>query len=153
MATFTVLEAPDGNSDKVVFIREGFSWGAAAFTILWALWRRLWVLSAVLAAVFAAIGVAGGLGLLSPAVSLAVQAGMALLLGMEARGLEILSHERAGYHQAGLIEARSREAAELAYFVGRKPAVSVTQPIDQTVSPAPRLSRPPEDTLGIFGNV
>lgn len=146
MAVFTVLEAPDRKPDRVVFIREGFSWGAAAFTVFWALWRRMWLAAAILLALLTALGIAVDEGLIAPAPALAINFGVAFFLGLEARWFEVLSHERSGYRNAGLIEASCREAAELFYFAAR-----AREPVS---GPAPRqFNRAPEDTLGIFGNV
>ena len=47
---YTVQLDPVSHEDDAgaVFLREGFSWGAALFTVLWAAWSGLWVWAAVL---------------------------------------------------------------------------------------------------------
>lgn len=145
MALFTVLEAPDAQPERVAFVAEGFAWSALAFTFLWALWHRMWVVAALLFAVSSTLTVASNLDLLGPGLAALLQAGIALLFAFEARALQVFSLERAGFRRTGLLHASNREAAELAYFAGRSPFVS-----------APASSRPRglhDDTLGIFGNV
>lgn len=148
MALYTVLEPPDGKPDQVAFVPEGFAWGGFIFTILWALWHRLWVVAAVLFAALAGLSAAVGLEVLGPGLGSLLQLGIALIFGFEARQLQIRSLERAGFRRAGLVQASRLEAAELAYFANRAAPA--------TVAPAPAPARyraGPEDTLGIFSNV
>lgn len=145
MKIFSVLEPPDGKPERVVFVPEGFSVFALTFTTLWALWHRMWVVAALLFALSTALTVATNLGLLEPGVATLLQFGIALLFGFEARALQLISLERAGYRRAGLIQASGPEAAELAYFAGRAPVSSAQAAL--------RLQAVPADTLGLFGHV
>ena len=145
MKVFTVLESPDGKPERVVFVAEGFSWAALAFTFLWALWQRMWVVAAVLFAFTSLITVASNIGLLGSGLAAVLQFGIALLFAFEARALRVASLERAGYRRNGLIQASNSEAAELVYFGGRAPFA--------TAPPLSRLRAAHDDTLGIFGNV
>jgi hypothetical protein len=145
MALYTVLEPPDRKPEKVAFIPEGAAWGGFILTYLWAAWHRMWVVAAVLLALSAVLAVAVSLEVLNPWIGLVVQFGIALIFALEARQLQVMALERAGYRNAGLIEASCLEAAEVSYFATRSlPAAP----------PAPaRFRAAPEDTLGIFGNV
>ncbi|MFN4140638.1 DUF2628 domain-containing protein [Aestuariivirga sp.] len=145
MALFDVFEPPDGKLERVKFLPEGFSIGAFIFTVLWALWQRMWVVAALLFAGSAALTVPVSLGLLQPALGTLLQFTMALIFGFEARRLQALSLEKAGFRHSGLIEASRLEAAELAYFAKRVPS--------SPAAPEARFRGAPEDTLGIFGNV
>ncbi len=146
MALFNVLEPPDGKPDGVVFIPEGFSWAALVFTVIWALVHRMWVVAAVLFAGLTGVALAEAQGLIGPELASIIHFAISLLFGFEARRLWALSLTRAGFSQAGLIEATSLEAAELAYFASRAPAVAApAMPV--------RIPAHPGDTLGIFGNV
>jgi hypothetical protein len=146
MSLFNVLEPPDGKPDRVVFIQEGFSWAALVFTVFWALFHRMWVVATVLFAGVTGIAVAEAQDLIGPEFASIMHFAISLLFGFEARRLKVLSLMRAGFTQAGLIEATSLEAAELAYFASRAPAVAVaSKPV--------RLPADTGDTLGIFGNV
>lgn len=143
MKLFTILEPPDGQPERVAFVREGFSWAALLFTVLWALWHRMWVVAALLFALSVGLTVATNLELLGQGLAGLVSFGIALLFGFEARALQVVALERAGFRRSGLIQASNREAAELAYFAGRVPS-----------APAPSLRRTGhDDTLGLFGNV
>ena len=146
MALFNILEPADGKPERVIFIREGFSWGALIFTVLWALFHRMWVVAACLFAVIAVVAVAESRELIGPALGAALNLAIAVIFGFEARRLQAYGLERAGFRPAGLIEASSLEAAELRYFAGRTP--------EAPAPPAPvRIPAHPADTLGIFGNV
>ena len=145
MTIFTVLEPQDGKPDRVVFVPEGFAWGGFAFTFIWALWHRLWVVAALVFALTAGLSAAVNFELLGPGLGGLLQFGISFLFGFEARQLQLRSLERAGFRRAGLIEASSLEAAELVYFTGRAPALPVPA--------SPRYRAAPEDTLGIFSNV
>jgi hypothetical protein len=145
MTLYTVLEPPDGQPDRVVFIPEGFAWGGFVFTWIWALWNRMWVIAALLFAAFAGLSVAVGFAVINPAIGSLLQFGISVLFGFEARQLQFSSLKRTGYRSAGMIEASGLEAAELSYFAARKPPSSVPA--------SARYRGTPEDTLGIFGNV
>ncbi len=147
MAIYAVLEPPNGDIDRTAFIAEGFSWGAFFLTLLWALWHRLWLVAGLMFLVLAAFSAAIRLNLADPAVLVAVQCGLGLLLGFEARHLRITALERAGYRPAALIMADSHEAAELTFFSRRASSVPGRQPA------ASRVRSAADDTLGIFGNV
>jgi signal transduction histidine kinase len=144
MKLFTVLEPPDGKPERVAFVPEAFSWGALVFTVLWALWHRMWVVAVLLFALSAVLTVGTNLELLGPGLAALVNFGISLLFAFEARALQVKSLERVGFRRRALIQASNREAAELAYFAGRAP-----------LAPEPAPSRLParhDDTLGIFGN-
>jgi hypothetical protein len=145
MAIFTVLEPPDGRVERTTFVKDGFAWGAFAFTVLWALWHRMWIVAAVLFALFVGISLAVSELGLDPALALALELGVSTVLGFEARTLHVMALKRAGYSEAGLVEATTLEAAELDYFSRRRSAA---------ISPRTSAFIPrADDTLGIFGNV
>ncbi|MFO1131711.1 MAG: DUF2628 domain-containing protein [Hyphomicrobiales bacterium] len=145
MTIFAVLEPPDGKPDRVDFVPEGFSWGALLFTVVWALWHRMWMVAALLFALTSVLTVATSLEVLGPNFAALLHLGIAVIFAFEARNLEVKSLERAGFRRAGLIEAGSCEGAELAYFADR---ASVPP------QPAPsRVQAVQDDTLGIFGKV
>lgn len=145
MAFFTVLEPPDGKPEGVAFVPEGFSWGALLFTVLWALWHRMWVVAILLFSLFAALTLATNLELLGPGLAALVQFGSALIFAFEARSLQVKSLERVGFQRRGLVQASSCDAVELAYFEGRARIFPVTVASHRRVEQG--------DTLGIFGNV
>ena len=133
MKIFTVLEPADDNPERVAFVPEGFSWGALAFTELWALWHRMWMVAALLFALTSVLTVAANLELLGSGLAALLNFGIALIFAFEARNLQVK------------IQASNNEAAELLYFAGRAPSAS-----EATSS---RLRAAHDDPLGIFGNV
>ena len=145
MKIYDVLESPDGRAERTGFVAEGFSWGAFVFTVLWALWHRMWMVAALLFALSAALTVAVNLEFLGSGFAALLHFGVALIYAFEARNLQVMSLERAGFRRTGLIQASNRDAAELVYFARRVPFAP------QPVSARPRAAH--DDTLGIFGSV
>ena len=79
----------------------------------------------------------------------AVNSGLALIFGFEAQSLQAWSLRRSGFADAGLVEAASREEAELELFRGSiagRTRCSRAAPVRSHGSSQ-------SDTLGIFGNV
>jgi len=145
MTIFAVLEPPDGKPERVAFVPEGFSWGALLFTVLWALWHRMWIVAAILFALGAALTIATNLGVLGVNFATLLHVGIAVIFAFEARNLKVRSLERAGFHRAGLVQASNGDVAELTYFASRAPVAP--EP------PAVQGRAGHHDTLGIFGNV
>ncbi|WP_421693003.1 DUF2628 domain-containing protein [Aestuariivirga sp.] len=145
MTIFSVLEAPGGKPEDAVFVPEGFSWGAFLFSVLWALWQRMWVVSLLLFAVLALLVVAVNLHWLESGAAALCQFGVALLFGFEARSLQVQSLERAGFRLATFVQASTRQAAELTHFFSRASTVHAVIPT--------RYQAAHNDTLGLFGNV
>jgi len=145
MTIYAVLEPPDGKPERVAFVPEGFSWGALLFSVVWALWHRMWIVAALLFALTTMLTVAANFEILGAGLAALLQAGIAVIFAFEARNLEVRSLERAGFQRSGLIHASSGNAAELTYFANRAPVAA---------EPAVMQGRAGlHDTLGIFGNV
>ena len=142
MAVFAVFEHPDKSPDRTVFVREGFSAAALVFTVLWALWHRMWIVSAIL---IAAYGLTNTLGMSEPVVAL-LELAVSLVFGFEARNLWAQSLRRAGYREAALIMASNHEEAELKFAFASRARGNQSFPVSRLQMQAP-------DTLGLFGNV
>jgi len=147
MRLYIILEAPNGKPENVAFVREGFSYTAFLFTVLWALWHRMWVVGLFLFALSSGLTIAANFEVLGPGLASLIQFAIGVLFGFEARSLQLAALERAGFRRVGLIQASSQEAAELTYFAGRSPVASASEPAPR------RLRATSDDTLGIFGNV
>jgi len=129
MATFLVLERDRtddavADADRVVFVRDGFSWLAALLTLPWLLWHRAWLAALIwtLGLVLATSGVAAlgqeyGAGLVDP-VSTLVTLAFALVAGFEANGWRARAMQRRGFHLAGTVTGRRREDCERRFFSG-----------------------------------
>lgn len=148
MAVYTVHRKPDAAPDDVTLVPEGFNTRAFLFTVLWALWNRLWVLACIIAVVLVAVTTLPTyLGFGSEIIAVPHLA-LALLFGFEANDLRRLALSRAGFEEIALVSGSSLDEAELRYFA------------QQTKTPAPVASnsesvpsRFAHDTLGLFGNV
>lgn len=96
----------------LVLVKEGFSWPAFLFTVLWALYHRLWLTAAALLVAGAALS--GALEAWSPddAVSAAVGLGYLLAIGNFANDWRRRELWQRGYEEAGVVAARRLDAAE-----------------------------------------
>ncbi len=148
MAVYTVHRKPGVAPDDVTLVPEGFNLRAFLFTVLWALWNRLWVLSCIIAVVLVAVATLPsylGLGAEFTAIP---HLAVALLFGFEANDLRRLALSRAGFEEIALVSGSSLDEAELRFFAGHTRAPA---PVASNSEPTP--SRFAHDTLGLFGNV
>jgi Protein of unknown function (DUF2628) len=121
MPVYTV-HAPAGNNvdlaatDKVTFVRDGFHFWAAAASVIWLAWHRLWlaligwvVLIAAIDYGLAKLGIGRG-------TILAVDVVLALLLGFEAASLKRWTLSRGRWRQLDVVVADDEESAERRFF-------------------------------------
>lgn len=146
MAVYTVYEHATKGPDHTVFVKEGFSGMAFVFSVLWALWHRMWVVAAILLIVFAALSIATHALSMQDGIVSILNLGISLVFGHEAQDLRAKSLRRAGYREAGLVMAKDLEEAELKY------AFAMPKQQSRPLSSRPLIG-PPTDTLGLFGNV
>ena len=122
MRSYTVHEPPNppsdrlSRADRLVFVREGFSWTAALFAPLWMLLHRMWLVfilyvigMAVLGAMLTALRVTPQMISLT---SLAVHAA----LGFELGALRRWTLERKGWRMLGAVTGRNRTECERRFF-------------------------------------
>jgi hypothetical protein len=134
MQTFTVHEPPNPSADRVdraerlVFVRDGFSWVAALFAPIWLLAHRLWW------ALLGFIIIAGGLQLLKLAapfdqrwIGLALFA-LNLLVGLEADTLRRWALDRRGWRVLGSVTGKSAAECERRFFELWLPAQPIIAP-------------------------
>ena len=134
MQTFTVHEPADPSADRVdraerlVFVRDGFSWVAALFAPIWLLAYRLWW------ALLGYIIIAGGLQFLKLAapfdqrwIGLALFA-LNLLVGLEADTLRRWALDRRGWRVLGSVTGRSAAECERRFFELWLPAQPIITP-------------------------
>jgi len=115
---YTVQTDPVSHEDdqSAVFLREGFSWGAALFPVLWAAWRGLWVWAAVLLVVeIALIGVHTWIGF-DAVTWAALQLGYHVAVGFSANDWRRARLVRRGYLDAGVVLGSNLVAAEQRFF-------------------------------------
>ena len=101
---------------EAVFVREGFSWGAFFFSVLWALWHRMWVAALLIFAVSVLLGVACNILRIDPLLQSAFGLALALIIGWEAKDWRRRALSRRGYVTAAIIAAKTRLEAERRFF-------------------------------------
>jgi hypothetical protein len=128
MLTFTVHEPPDPPADRLdhaeslVFVKEGFSWAAAAFGPFWMIANRLWLALLGYLVVYAGLqalvwALEAGQQLLSY-----MMLALGLLIGFEADSIRRWTLARAGYRMIGAVTGRNAEECERRFFESWLPA-------------------------------
>ena len=121
MATYFVHEPPDatGNAmdraERLVFVKDGFSWLAALVPVIWLLMKRMWLELIVFVAGSVTIVTllsAAGAANTATGVLLIIQ----IVLGFEAGHLYSASLERRGWRLVGTVSGRSQEDCERRFF-------------------------------------
>lgn len=129
---------PTGGAADPVPIKEGFSWPALIFSVLWGLWHRLWLVTLGIVCLNGLIaGVLFALGADAVTAS-AVNAGYALLLGLFGNDLRRWTLERNGMMEAAVVIGRTGDEALERYLRDRE---NTAEP--PTSSPSPLPSTPP----------
>jgi Protein of unknown function (DUF2628) len=117
MRSFTVhRRGRPGGESEFVFLNDGFAWGAALFSVFWALYHRLWWHALAFAGVIAVIVSADLLHAPAPEFRLAMELGffgIAGFLGGDARRAAL---DRQGYREIAVVLGRSLLDAERRYF-------------------------------------
>jgi hypothetical protein len=147
MLTFTVHEPPDPPADRIdraerlAFVRDGFSWGAALFTPIWLLMHRLWWPFVAYVAAESLIAYVGQSTLVESGWLTLAALALGLLVGFEADTLRRWSLARRGWSTIGAVSGRNVEDCERRWFEMWLP----TQPI---ISPAPASGTDGDGTAG-----
>ncbi|HJZ44024.1 MAG TPA: DUF2628 domain-containing protein [Hyphomicrobiaceae bacterium] len=134
MLTFTVHEPPDAPADRIdraerlVFVKDGFSWAAAVFGPLWMIFHRLWW------ALLGFVLITGGLQLIGKFTA-ADQRWLGLatfainvLVGFEADALQRWALERRGWRMLGAVSGRNLAECERRFFEAWLPAQPILTP-------------------------
>lgn len=100
----------------MVLVRDGFSWGAALFGFLWALYIGAWDAALALLAVQVAAGALLPWLLADPAQLGLAQAGVAIATGFAAGELRRALLGLRGFREHGVVHAQEREDAERRYL-------------------------------------
>ena len=101
---------------EAVFVREGFSWGAFFFSVLWALRYRMWLTAIFLFAISVGLSLASDLLQVDPITESALGVALALIIGWEANDWRRRSLDRRGYVTAAVIAAENLLEAERRFF-------------------------------------
>jgi hypothetical protein len=161
MSIYTVHEPPSTSEqsapdpERLVFVRDGFSFWAFLLTPAWMLWHGLWLvfLGYLVVATLLAVGlhIIGA----STAVTLAAAALLALLAGFEAATLRRLTLARRHWKNVGIVVGEDVESAERRFFdawVHGAPHASASPAAAPTVTSSRVTvgSRPASEIIGLF---
>ncbi len=118
MRVYTVHIDPLSVADDrgAVFLREGFSWPAAAFSILWALYHGLWDWALALLAVSLALSFAVEFSGLDAIGAGALEVGFMVLVGATSNDWRRWVLARRGYRLDDIVSGEDMTAAEHRYF-------------------------------------
>lgn len=149
MARYVILRhedaAPPGGRPAVLTIRDGFSLLAFLFSLFWLLWHRLWIAAlAVLAAsvVLALLTRDPQWALLGLPLNLLLGA----FVGLEGQGWRIGAARLRGYRLADIVDADTRDEAELR-FVALTAGTDREAPLRADMVPGRRLAADTPDFL------
>jgi hypothetical protein len=166
MPVYTV-HAPAGNganlaaTDQFTFVRDGFHFWAAALTVIWLAWHRLWLaligwIALTIAIQFGlvALGVSNGAILFADVL-------IAILTGLEAASLQRWTLSRHRWRQLDTVVADNEESAERRFFdrwTAKQRGLTNDQwAVDRGAPPPTRnipgqpFSKPPLPQGGIIG--
>ncbi len=153
MAVYVVMEPPgaEGSEAKTraVLVRDAFSVIAFLLPPLWLLWHRLWIEAALALSaslLVTALGEIAGFGLAGGALSLLVS----IYVGLEGAALRVAALSRRGWRQWGVIEAASRDEAEIRYLAGATPEHAVRETVVPALQPQLRQPVASGPALGLF---
>lgn len=146
MAIYSIYHRSGDAADRAIFVKEGFSGPALVFTVLWALWHRMWIVASLMLCLIAAVTLLAEWSGLTEDVIAIVNLAIGLIIGFEAASLRGWSLRRSGFAETGMVQAATLDEAELKYYFARKPELS---PVI-AVPPKLRVSEHGEP-LGLFG--
>ena len=138
-------------AEGTIFVRDGFSFWALLFPLIWFLINRMWLVTLGYV-VYTAIVI--GLIELYPGAELPLGAAsilIAIWIGFEANGLHRWSLRRKGYVDRGVVAARNLTEAEIRHFDKLARGEIVDAPF---VPPAPAAASAPawgEDEREVVG--
>lgn len=151
MASYVVMEPPGGGAARAELVRDRFTFIGFLFPPVWLLWHKLWIAALVVVALLLALAVLGELAGRGP-----VTAGLSLLVsvyvGLEGPALRLNALQRRGWQGTGVVEAGSRDDAEMRLLAARelpaappapRPAVPAAPARQVRQGPALSLLDPP----------
>jgi hypothetical protein len=97
-------------------LKEGFSWPAFLFSVIWALWHRLWLVAAGFFVAEVLINAALAALRVDPWTPLAIGLGLALLFGLLANDLHRWTLFRRGYLEIAVVTGSDMDMAERRFW-------------------------------------
>jgi hypothetical protein len=115
---YTVHVRGRGGADRdIVFVKDGFSWPAFFFTVLWALWHRLWFFALIVLASGVAVGMVSELLVLDPLTDAALGLAWAVLVGYEANDARRRALAGLDYDVEDIVLGQTLTQAEHRFFL------------------------------------
>lgn len=115
---YTVHEKDDAKepSQRIVLVREGFSFWALVFNVLWLLAHKCWRMALYFTLLLICIDKGGDLIALSSATKFVLQFGAQYWLGCVGNDCRRISLQRSGYEEVDVVTGESELLAERRYF-------------------------------------
>jgi hypothetical protein len=169
MSVYTVHEPPVrtanslSDAERLVFVRDGFTFWAFIAAPLWMLWHRMWVV--LVGYVLVTVILIAGLAALGASRTALVVVGLfiSLLVGLESSTLRRFTLRRRGWNNLGIVSGDDVEDAERRFFgvwLRQAPSQSAAPaapppPMPSSAAPSsgppplPRMARTP-NVIGLF---
>jgi hypothetical protein len=158
MPVYTVHAPADPSAredtDRFVFLRDGFHFWAMLLGPLWLIWHRLWLVLLGYVAVGAVAGV--GLALLGAPgnVRMLVFGLLAILMGLEAASLRRWSYSRGKWRLIDFVVADDEETAERRFFdrwsEHRDTGPAASHGVPTAPYPPRAATAAPQSIIGLF---
>jgi hypothetical protein len=134
-------------------VRDGFSWGAFIFGLIWMLYYRLWLVAIAFVVLGTALFFAFSAAHVPSAAVVTVWILIKLLLGFEASTLRRWTLQRRRWRDMGTVVADGRDTAERRFFdqwIDTRTRELVSAPM-RGVPPAAATPVPSYDGPGVIG--
>jgi hypothetical protein len=122
MAIYMVM-TPEGEgeaSEKVVFLRDGFSIAAFIFGPFWLLWNRAYLAGGLWLALATLLAWGGTRLGVRPEATALINFALSLALGFEGVRLLVWTFKRRGFREEGLVACDNAQEAEEVFFHNRR---------------------------------
>lgn len=106
----------DLGGQETVFVKDGFAWGAFFFTLIWALWHRMWLAALAILAGSLAIGALSDLLNVPQGVDAAIGLAWSALIGFEGNDWRRRALARRGFVEVAVVSGVSLADAERRFF-------------------------------------
>jgi Protein of unknown function (DUF2628) len=154
MRVYSVHAPPEEpiSPEEFLFVKDGFSWPALFFPVLWILWHRMWLTLVWYIVFVLAVAWAGRLGGDNLGTTIAIIG--AVFFALEANNFRRLSLEGRGFSEVGAASGRNYSEAETRFFgawAEEPEAVPEREAIARAAySPEARSHGADEPILGLF---
>ena len=96
----------------MILVKEGFSWPAFFFTVIWALWKRMWWIAAAFVAVLGLAAWVLEMAQMSESIRQIVMLAVCATIGMVANDIRRWHLANLGYAEVAMIGAKNIDDAE-----------------------------------------